>query len=317
MIERPQSADSLLDPRAIRHQIIAETNRLGILRPMDDYNLLQKLKVMQRQSKLDFATTVNEHVAAFAQHAFQTSPRWKAVIAGRTELKEIQELLARGEVLSPEEAALVRASLERTPVISLRPDVSTASRVSRHEPSAPPERLASPSPPKYENAADKAPAVETASMTPPQDEPVGIVDRVAMATIRTFLGAVHGEYKKAATYFAHRGAQTRSANYGGSRSHTYMDMLRSARTLREFNEARRDFRSRHAKPESAHDEYGGLLRIAGRRLAWIPYLGTFLESKVREDDKMMREAEFKYPDDVRRLYTQDDGSVSSSTNKQE
>lgn len=104
------------------------------------------------------------------------------------------------------------------------------------------------------------------------------------------------EYLEASAYFRSIGAQTPSVEYGGSRSLTYKQMLDSAVTARELFAIRRDYKSRHEANESNHDEYGGFLRIAGYRLRNVPVVGRKLEEKVREDDKLMANAKFTYPE---------------------
>lgn len=318
-----------LNPRFIRHQIITETNRLAIARPIDDYTLLQKLKATQRQSALDVVTSANEYIASFAQVAFHTSAAWKATVESRSDLKEIISLLGRNAdaPLTSSESNLIRETLSHTPRIALVPisqpkENTFEQTIGQSEQLSDQKNIATQPPTSISetvsNNENLVPRGETtprsfeSSRTPPlRIEHINPLDKVTMGAIRFVLGIVHEEYKRAATYFSHRGAQTRSINYGGSRSHTYMNMLKSARSLREFRAARKDFLSRHVKSESAHDEYGGVLRILGRRLAWIPLLGTWLENKVREDDRAMREAEFRYPENLTRHYAKDDGSIST------
>jgi len=322
MIEGVKEASSLLDCRAYRHQIVVETNRLGIIRPVDDYTLLQKLKARQRSAALQ-SSVVDEYIAAFAQYAYHTDKAWREVFENRTELSSLTELLVRDSTqpLTLEESIRIRGVFSKTP--QMRPP--------RAQPQRPVEEPSAPS--TQERSNDVQREGETGFTPTPniRDDPqhieeqnvrdktaqASLLDKAVMNVVRPALSIVHEEYKRAATYFAHRGAQTRSSNYGGSRSHTYMQMLKSAQTLSELRKAREEFHKRHLKPESAHDEYGGLLRIAGRRLAWVPYLGSYLEQKVREDDKAMKEADFVYPGGITRYYARDDGSIVKSTDKQE
>ena len=112
---------------------------------------------------------------------------------------------------------------------------------------------------------------------------------------KAVLQKMQQEYLVASAYFRHIGAQTPSAHYGGSRSIVYQELMHQCRTLREIWSARQRYRDCHSAQVSNHDEFGGLLRIVGYRLRFIPWLGAALESKVRADDLAMAQAAFSYP----------------------
>lgn len=109
------------------------------------------------------------------------------------------------------------------------------------------------------------------------------------------------EYLRASAYYRDIGAQTPSVNYGGSRSMIYYQMTQAATSTRELRDALRQYRGLHTDEKSNHDELGGFLRIAGYRLRKMPRLGKYLEKKVREDDTLMAQANFKYPDGLERI----------------
>jgi hypothetical protein len=116
--------------------------------------------------------------------------------------------------------------------------------------------------------------------------------RVAQVAIRR----VMQEYLDASAYFRGIGAQTASSEYGGSRSMIYMQILTSASTVQELRRARASYTALHTDAAANHDEYGGLLRIAAYRLRRMPVVGGFLERKVRQDDAVMAQAGFTYPE---------------------
>lgn len=104
------------------------------------------------------------------------------------------------------------------------------------------------------------------------------------------------EYLDASVYFISRGAQAPNATYGGSRSMIYYQMMERAGTIPELLQARQDYKACHRSEESNHDELGGILRIAAYRLRNVPVLGPKLEDRVREDNQLMAEAPFDYPE---------------------
>lgn len=118
------------------------------------------------------------------------------------------------------------------------------------------------------------------------------VARLAKSALRLALG----EYLKASAHFRAVGAQTPSSEYGGSRSMIYYQMLDDASTLGEIVQARRTYKGLHNEQAGNHDESGALLRIAGYYLKDIPIVSTYLENKVREDDRLMAQAAFEYPE---------------------
>ena len=80
----------------------------------------------------------------------------------------------------------------------------------------------------------------------------------------------------------------------------YMQVLNKAQSIGELRTARSTYKDQHGATESNHDEYGGMLRVAGYRLRGVPIIGGWLEDKVRQDDAVMAQAAFTYPPDCTR-----------------
>jgi len=268
-MENRRTVNENFEFRYVYKSIINETNRLGIIRPGDDYNLLNELRAVKRNHS-DFSSKdlIESYIVKYAKNSFENDEAWKSKLSQTKYYGDISQILSKEELGNEDNRKAYGLLLITQRIIHSKPKTE---RPKKNYPTA--------------------------------------YDKVTMGAVNLGLDTLQNEYKKSATYFAHRGVQTRSVNYGGSRSHIYFEMLRKANNLKELQEMSNDFKGRHKDPKSAHDEYGGILRILGRRLAWIPFLGNYLEKKVKEDDNAMKDAKFEYPDDVKRVLTKDDGTV--------
>ena len=141
---------------------------------------------------------------------------------------------------------------------------------------------------------------------PPETTPA----RMAKSVLRFCMN----EYLQATVYLRDIGAQTPSAEYGGSRSIIFYQMLSQATNLSEMRTAHRAYRELHVDSATNHDELGGITRIAAYRLRRVPLLGKILEETVRADDATMARANFTYPDHLQNVATISELSVATPDN---
>lgn len=127
------------------------------------------------------------------------------------------------------------------------------------------------------------------------------IERYLLLYIKWMFQRAHRQYLIATAYYRHIGVQTPSANYGGSRSFIYLELIERADTVRDVWAARSRYHSLHLDPSLNRDESGAVLRIVGYYMRDIPKVGKWFERKVRASDALMVAAAFNYPPDCKRV----------------